>query len=103
MAITYADAVNFDTNISSGVVLVDFYADWCGPCKMIGPVLEQLSSEMTDVKIVKLNVDNVPTVAQKYGVMSIPTLMIFKNGQQVAHSLGFQPKEKLISWLNANK
>ncbi len=103
MAVTYADAGNFDSSISSGLVLVDFYADWCGPCKMIGPVLEQISNEMTGVKIVKLNVDNVHSVAQKYGVFSIPTLILFKDGKKVDQTLGFQPKEKLISWINANK
>lgn len=103
MAVTNADANNFDVEISSGIVLVDFYTDWCGPCKMIAPILDQLSIEMADVKFIKLNVDNAPTIKQKFGVMSAPTLMIFKDGKQVTQSSGFQPKEKLISWLNANK
>jgi len=103
MAVIFADANNFNDNISSGVVLVDFYADWCGPCKMIAPVLEQLSTEMDEVKIVKLNVDNAQQVAKTYGVMSIPTLILFKDGKNVAQTLGFQPKDALKSWINKNK
>ncbi|QVK19444.1 thioredoxin [Mycoplasmatota bacterium] len=103
MAVIYADANNFKDNISTGLVLVDFYADWCGPCKMIAPVLDQLSTEMTDVKIVKVNVDNVPQVAQQYQVMSIPTLILFKDGENVAQTMGFQSKEMLTTWINKNK
>ncbi len=103
MAVVFANEANFKTNISSGSVLVDFYADWCGPCKMIAPVLEQISTEMSDVKVVKLNVDEVPLVAQQFGVMSIPTLILFKDGKQVAQNLGFKPKEMLKSWINQHK
>jgi thioredoxin 1 len=103
MAVIKADANSFAQEIESGVVLVDFFADWCGPCKMIAPVLDQVSEELTDVKIVKLNVDNAPQVASTYGVMSIPTLILFKDGQKVAQTMGFQPKEMLIGWINKNK
>ena len=76
-------------------VFVDFYADWCGPCKMAGPVVEALAGIHTNVKFVKVNVDNNPDIAQRYGIMSIPTMIAFKNGEQVATSLGFRPKEEL--------
>jgi thioredoxin 1 len=76
-------------------VFVDFYADWCGPCKMAGPVVEALAGIHTGVKFVKVNVDNNPDIAQRYGIMSIPTMIAFKNGEQVASSLGFRPQEEL--------
>lgn len=74
-------------------VFVDFYADWCGPCKMVGPIVEELSNEETDVKFVKVNVDNTPDIAQRYGIMSIPTLLAFKDGELAGSIVGFQPKE----------
>lgn len=101
MAIIYADNNNFNESIANGLVLVDFYADWCGPCRMIAPELEKLDMEMPNVQIVKLNVDNVPQIAQEYGVMSIPTLILFNNGKQVAQTLGFKPKEQLRSWIES--
>ncbi len=89
---------NFDQLIGKGRVLVDFYADWCGPCKMLAPVLEELSREKSDVVIVKVNVDEHPDLAQTYGVMSIPTLIYFENGHDVNHHVGFIPKEVLSKW-----
>lgn len=76
-------------------VLIDFYADWCGPCKMVGPLVEQLSEKHSDVAIVKVNVDNNPEIAQIYGVMSIPTLVAIKNGNVVKQTVGFMPMESL--------
>ncbi|MGP4071347.1 thioredoxin [Piscibacillus sp. B03] len=96
MAIVNATDQNFNEEVSDGLVLVDFWAAWCGPCKMIAPVLEELDAEMSDqVKIVKLDVDENQETAQKYGVMSIPTLILFKDGEKVDQTMGFQPKDAL--------
>ncbi|MFC4321009.1 thioredoxin [Litchfieldia salsa] len=100
MAISNVTDQNFNTETSEGVVLADFWAPWCGPCKMIAPVLEELDSEMGDkVKIVKLDVDENQETAGKYGVMSIPTLLVFKNGEVVDKVVGFQPKDALAEVL----
>jgi len=100
MAITNVTDKNFDTETSEGLVLADFWAPWCGPCKMIAPVLEELDSEMGDkVKIVKLDVDENPETAGKFGVMSIPTLLVIKNGEVVDKVVGFRPKDALAEVL----
>lgn len=78
-------------------VFVDFYADWCGPCKMVSPIVEELAAEKTDVKFVKVNVDDNPEVAERFGIMSIPTLIYFKNGEVAGQTLGFQPKEAIAA------
>lgn len=96
MAISDVTDQNFSQETSDGLVLVDFWAPWCGPCKMVAPVLEELDSESGDkVKIVKLNVDDNQETAGKYGVMSIPTLLFMKDGNVVDQVVGFQPKETL--------
>ncbi|GEN51866.1 thioredoxin [Halobacillus faecis] len=96
MSIVKATDQNFTEETNQGLVLADFWAPWCGPCKMIAPVLEELDAEMSDqVKIVKLDVDENQETAGKFGVMSIPTLLLFKDGQVVDQVIGFQPKEAL--------
>lgn len=88
---------------ASGLVLVDFWAEWCGPCKMIGPVLEELAADMKGkAKIVKVNVDESPASPGKYGIRSIPTLMLFKDGELVSTKVGALPKQALQAWLQEN-
>ncbi|MFT8321380.1 MAG: thioredoxin [Bacillus sp. (in: firmicutes)] len=101
MAISHATDQNFQTETGTGVVLADFWAPWCGPCKMIAPVLEELDAEIGDkVKIVKIDVDENQESASKFGVMSIPTLLVFKDGEVVDKVVGFQPKEALAELLS---
>lgn len=101
MEIIYADSNNFDEVISSGVTIVDFYADWCGPCQMIGPELEKLVKITGENQhVVKLNVDNAPDIAGRFGVMSIPTIIKFRDGQQVDKRVGVATAEELKTWMD---
>ncbi|MFC4409850.1 thioredoxin [Chungangia koreensis] len=103
MAIVHATDQSFKTDTAEGLVLVDFWATWCGPCKMIAPVLEELDSEMSDqVKIVKVDVDENQATAGEYGIMSIPTLVLFKDGQPIDKVVGYQPKEALAQFVQKN-
>ena len=96
------NTAEFDAIKDNGVVLVDFYADWCGPCKMISPILEELAKEYEGkVTIVKVNVDENGDIAGRYGAMSIPNLVLFKNGDVVKQVVGFQPKNQLQALLNS--
>ena len=93
---------SFETDVikSGDPVVVDFWAEWCGPCRMIAPALEEIATEMNGkIKIAKLNVDENPAVASKYGIRSIPTLMLFKGGRHVATKTGAAPKSVLASWI----
>lgn len=83
-----------------GTALVDFWASWCGPCKMVGPIIEEIADERTDVKVCKVNVDEQPDIADKYNVMSIPTLIVFKNGEPATVSVGAKPKEEILTLLS---
>ena len=88
---------------SNQVVLVDFSAEWCGPCKMLAPIIDELSNEVQgDAKVFKVDVDQSRDVAQKYNIMNVPTVIIFKNGEVVDKSIGFQPKEVLKGKLEAH-
>ena len=97
MAVVKLTTENFDQEVfqAGQTVLVDFYADWCGPCKMMGPVVEEIANEETGVKVCKINIDEEMAVAQKYGVMSIPTFIAFKNGEIAGKQIGAVPKSKL--------
>ena len=104
MAQQVTDA-NFQTEVlnSSEPVLVDFWAEWCGPCKAVAPILDELSSELAGkVKIVKLNVDENPSTMTKYGVRSIPTMIVFKNGEPIDMKVGAAPKASLSQWLEGH-
>ncbi|MBQ8993239.1 MAG: thioredoxin [Turicibacter sp.] len=104
MSVIHATEQTFAQEIANGLVLVDFYADWCGPCKMIAPVLDELATELEGTaKIVKVNVENCPAISSQYQVMSIPTLILFKDGQIVQQTVGFQPKASLLSLIQSNK
>ena len=105
MGVSKVSDADFDTEVlkSSEPVVVDFWAEWCGPCRMIAPALEEIAGTMNGkVKIVKLNVDENPATAAKYGVMSIPTLMLFKNGQLASRQVGAHPKQKLEQWITSS-
>jgi thioredoxin 1 len=96
---------NFEAEVlnSSGPVLVDFWAEWCGPCRALGPSLEALATEKAgQIKVVKVNIDENPAAPTKYGVRSIPTLLIFKGGQVVAQTVGSMPKSDLFKWVEGS-
>jgi thioredoxin 1 len=104
MAVGKVTDADFESQVlkAGHPVVVDFWAEWCGPCRMIAPSLDEIQASLGEkVKIVKLNVDENPATAQKYGVMSIPTLMIFKNGELASRQVGAAPKAKLEQWISS--
>lgn len=103
MAVIHGDETNFSSLTSKGMVLVDFFATWCGPCKMLGPVLEDLASDRSEIEVVKIDVDENETLTRSYGIMSVPTLLLFKDGKVVSQKVGYVPKELLTSWIEENK
>ena len=105
MAIIDLTKENFQAEItkSDKPVLVDFYADWCGPCQMVSPIVDEISGERSDVKVCKVNVDEQVELAQAFGVSSIPTLAVISGGKLVNHAVGAQPKSAILDMLDAVK
>ena len=102
MSVIDVKTADFETEVlkSDKTVLVDFWAVWCGPCRMLSPVVDQVAEENPDIKVCKVNVDEEQQLAIKYGVMSIPTLLVFKGGELVNQSVGVIPKEEVLNLIN---
>jgi len=103
MAVINLTTENFKDETSKGLVLVDFYADWCGPCQMLAPVLEELAKEVTDVKISKVNVDHAKELAVQFGVSTIPNITILKDGAVIHQDIGYKPKEVLVTLIDSHR
>ena len=101
MAILHVNDNEFDREVlqDSGTVLVDFWATWCGPCRMLSPIVDEVAEERTDVKVGKVNVDEQPELASQFGVMSIPTLLVFRDGKLVNQAVGARPKAGVLALL----
>ena len=101
--INIVNSNEFNNEIKEGITFVDFFANWCGPCKTLSPIVDEVSNEINNVKFIKVDVDKSPDIAQTYGIMSIPTLIIFKEGKPVAKQMGLVSKSSLIDFINNNK
>ncbi|MBQ1998228.1 MAG: thioredoxin [Spirochaetales bacterium] len=106
MAVIELNEANFENEVekNNGLVLVDFWASWCGPCRMLSPIVDEIAEERNDIKVCKINVDEEQALAARFAVMSIPTLILFKNGNIINKVIGVQPKTALLEMIeNANK
>ena len=101
MSIIKLNSENFENEVLNyeGKVLIDFYADWCGPCRMVAPLVEQIANECPQYAVGKVNVDNCPEISQQFGVMSIPTLVVLKGGEEVNRAVGSRPKAQILALL----
>lgn len=104
MSIIHANKVNFENEVlkSERPVLLDFYASWCGPCRILAPILDEIAAERPDYKVVKVDVDASPELAEAYGVMSIPTLYVIRDGKAVGKTMGALPKAQLLAFMEQN-
>ena len=102
MAVTVATTNNFESEVlkADKPVLVDFWAEWCVPCKMLSPMVDQISEEVDTIKVCKVNVDDEPELASQYNIMSIPALILFKDGEAKGMTVGAQPKDKILEFIN---
>ena len=99
MSVQKLNQNNFNNAIANGTTLVDFYADWCGPCRMVSPIVDEIAEERSDITVGKVNVDDENALAMKYGVMSIPTLIVFQDGQEKTRIVGARPKDAILAEL----
>ena len=99
MSVQNLNQNNFNNAIANGTTLVDFYADWCGPCRMVSPIVDEIAEERSDITVGKVNVDDENALAMKYGVMSIPTLIVFQDGQEKTRIVGARPKDAILAEL----
>jgi thioredoxin 1 len=103
MSIIHIEKQNYDELVKSGLVLVDFYAEWCGPCKMLAPALEALSNQREEIKIVKVDVDEQIDLARHFEIMSVPTMFLYKDGVIVSKKSGYHTLDMLNEWVNSIK
>ncbi len=94
------EEINFKEEVKEGITLVDFYATWCGPCRMLHPVLEKLASTRSEIDYKQIDVDKAPNISKEYGVMSIPTLILFKDGKEISKNVGYMTEEEITEWIN---
>ena len=99
MSVQKLNQNNFNNAIANGTTLVDFYADWCGPCRMVSPIVDEIAEERSDITVGKVNVDDENALSMKYGVVSIPTLIVFKDGQEKTRIVGARPKAAILAEL----
>ena len=104
MSVKHIGAAEFEAEVMNSElpVILDFYADWCGPCRMIAPIVHEIAEQRTDIKVCKVNVDNNPQLCNQFGIDSIPTLLLFKNGEVAAKSVGYSNKAVLESFIDKN-
>ncbi len=103
MSVKILETKDFNSALKESIVFIDFFAKWCGPCKMISPIVDELSDEITDVKFYKVDIDESSELASMLGVMSIPTLILFKDGKQIGKLVGFHSKSEITEFINKNK
>ena len=101
MSVLKLNEETFDGAVKEGIALVDFYADWCGPCRMMAPILEAVAAERRDLKVAKVNVDDCGALASRFGVMSIPTLVVLEDGEEIKRIVGARPKDALLAEIDS--
>lgn len=99
----HTDTAGISAVLEGRTVLVDFFATWCGPCKMMSPILEEFSSEQSDIAVAKVDIDQSRELAERYNITGVPTMILFKNGTEAGRLVGAAPKQKLIAWIEENK